>query len=278
MAGLSTGRSSSSLPSFLRARSAGVSGGSLAAVATAAGDIEGVLKAVDRASWPGCPKRLEEELEVWMTTLPCGKSPTFGSWGACHGLEDFCVLAYNREKKAPVLFSKFNTPDVSVAAAVACAAAWPGASLTLADVDGVQHCDLEFFLSPLEVHRHLLPPRCLVIRGSSPKLPSARVADHHSAFMDELSKPVLGGFLACIPGPLMLDGVLRTGRPSRLVPKGSPFCWLWIFIACYISLTLFPGKIDRVAGNTAYVSASASKSKKRRRAREMRETTIGRKL
>jgi hypothetical protein len=277
LAGLSSGQATSLLPADLRKRCVGTSGGALAALATATGDMRRVLRAVDRASWPGLPKKLETELEEWFCTLTCGARPTFASWQKAPGLQEFSVLAWNCERQSPVLFSCSETPEVFVASAVASAADWPGASHEPAFVNGVRHCDLEFVLSPLEVQRHLHPARALLIRGSAPLLQrQLSIVDHHAAFMTELALPFCSGFVARIPGPMLLEGVLRTAAPSRLLPKANVLCWFWLFLTCYLGLTLVPRKIQLSPKHLAQLSllSRTVQVQKRHRRRAVGQTAV----
>ena len=281
ISGLSTALNLQRLPPSIRGRISGCSGGALAALALAADDLQGIVAAVDRANWPGPPDTLRDSIALWASALPCGGSPTFATWAAAPGLQPLCVLAFNCLSKLPVLFSANETPAVKISEAVAAAAAWPGASSCVAFVDGVEYCDVEFYISPLELYRHLQPTRLLIVRGTSQRLSgsAARMANHHVDFMDEIARP-LQAFVAQVKGPRMMESVLRNCVPSYLLPGNTRTTRgiLWILICCLISFALCARQEESLSSDcTRRRPRGALETKKRNRIWSVRQTTVFRK-
>lgn len=237
-AGLTSAKEASRLPRDIRAHVAGVSGGALGALAVALSNYDAILQAVDAASWPGDPRRLKEVLDK-----ECTLGLTFSTW-QMRGSVPFCVIAFDCVARRPVLFSESTTPDVSVAAAVAAASAWPGASSDCAVLQmGRTYCDVEFFLSPLDIFAHLKPARAVAFLGTQPVLHSipGRIADYHIAFMSALRRPCVG-FVASISSPHIVDSILRRDSAAALLrtfsqkhnhrhtlPVGHLLCFAVIF-------------------------------------------------
>jgi len=276
LAGVATAADSAELPASLRANVAGASGGALAALAVALGDYEAVLAALDASRWPGDPDSLRESLDA-----ECTLGLTFDTW-PLRGALPFCVVAFDCTRRRPVLFSAATSPHVQVARAVAAAAAWPGASSASALVDGVPHCDVEFFVSPLDVYAQLRPPRALAIHGSQPHLHSMpwRLVDHHTAFMASLKRPCVG-FVAHVPGPHVLDSVLRRGSAAALLGRCSSSRFsrsgLWLVVCTLLGLLLTqrPRK-EHAPSRSRAATRRARKREQRRRIGGVSEAPVWR--
>ena len=280
LAGMAVARDAVELPRELRANVAGVSGGALCALAVALGDYDAVLKAIDVSKWPGNPNLLRESLDG-----ECTLGLTFSTWHL-RGAVPFCVLAFDCERHCPMLFSEISTPNVSVAAAVAAAGAWPGASPTLARLNDnvVSYCDVEFFLSPLDVFASLHPPRAVAFIGEQPSLRTmpGRLADHHSAFMAALPRPCVG-FVSYVHGPHMLDSLLRRGSAAAVIGAREKSCHqhhhrvgrsLCFAVLLTIVLARLTRKVHFPPPQSRAAARRARKRKQRRWIWEMSQTPI----
>lgn len=275
LAGVAASRGATHLPAGLRANSAGVSGGALGALATALGDYEAILRAIDTSFWPGDPECLSEALDD-----SCTLGLTFATWPLRGGESvPLCVVAFDCTRMRPVLFSSSTTPNVSVARAVSAAASWPGAAPSPAMIEGFPYCDVEFFVSFMDIFAQLSPSRAVAIRGTTPTLVSlpGRIADHHTAFMAALRRPCVG-FVAHVPGPHILDAMLRRGSATSLLREhgSSSYPGLWLLIACVVSflLTPFLGKVN-IPPRSRAPAEGASNRKERCRIGQMRQAAVG---
>lgn len=278
LAGLAAAEEACKLPPAMRTGAAGVSGGALGALAVSLGNHSTVLEALDASGWPGDPSALHRALDS-----RCSWGLSFGTWHLRRALP-FCVLAFDCDARRPVLFSASTTPQVSVAEAVAAAAAWPGASGKPALVEGRPHCDVEFFLSPLDLFAQLRPPRALALLGTQPSLISiaGRLADNHAAFMAALRRPCVG-FVARVSGPHVLDSVLRRESAASMVNSHKrPWfsrtllrCGLWLFLTVVLGILLAQGsqKVNTPVQSPAAV-LRALKRKQRRWIWRMGQTPV----
>lgn len=207
----------------------GSSGGSLAVAALCSRDVAGMESCLpklhsaalvlDVLSLKGTASRLAL-LQDWVGSVTGDNQATFSHWATSKKRRSFSVLAFDVSACRPVIFDLRSTPEMSVAAALCAASAWPSITDCFESEDGTLLCDVEYVLAPSLLAGFLYPRPVVVVEGTSKTLGRACAG---SSAMSKLKTfleytgnhgSVLGDRYRVVPtfflkGPHILDFVLQ---------------------------------------------------------------------